>query len=273
MNRLTWSRLDETARRAALTRPVQTVAQQTRDAVAALIAQVRAQGDDALRAITARFDGVELSSFEVSEAEFAAAEAAVPAELRQAMVDAAERIARFHAAGMGKGYAVETAPGVVCERMLRPIGRVGLYVPAGSAPLPSTALMLGVPAQLAGCPQVVLCTPPRADGSADPAVLVAARLTGVRRVFKLGGAQAIAAMAYGTASVPACDKLFGPGNSFVTEAKQQVAQDGAAAIDMPAGPSEVLVIADAGANPAFVAADLLSQAEHGPDSQLSLIHI
>lgn len=271
MNRLIWSRLDEAARSAALTRPVQTVAQQTRDAVATLIAQVRAQGDDALRAITARFDGVELSSFEVSEAEFAAAEAAVPAELRQAMVDAAERIARFHAAGMGKGYAVETAPGVVCERMLRPIGRVGLYVPAGSAPLPSTALMLGVPAQLAGCPQVVLCTPPRADGSADPAVLVAARLTGVQRVFKLGGAQAIAAMAYGTASIPACDKLFGPGNSFVTEAKQQVAQEGAAAIDMPAGPSEVLVIADAGANPAFVAADLLSQAEHGPDSQVLLL--
>ena len=155
--------------------------------------------------------------------------------------------------------------------MLRPIGRVGLYVPAGSAPLPSTALMLGVPAQLAGCPQVVLCTPPRADGTADPAVLVAARLTGVQRVFKLGGAQAIAAMAYGTASIPACDKLFGPGNSFVTEAKQQVAQDGAAAIDMPAGPSEVLVIADAGANPAFVAADLLSQAEHGPDSQVLLL--
>jgi histidinol dehydrogenase len=131
--------------------------------------------------------------------------------------------------------------------------------------------MLGVPAQLAGCREVVLCTPPRKDGSADPAVLVAARLTGVHRVFKLGGAQAIAAMAYGTDSVPACDKLFGPGNSFVTEAKQQVAQDGAAAIDMPAGPSEVLVIADAGANPAFVAADLLSQAEHGPDSQVLLL--
>ena len=144
-------------------------------------------------------------------------------------------------------------------------------MPAGSAPLPSTAMMLGVPAQLAGCRQVVLCTPPRKDGSADPAVLVAARLTGVQRVFKLGGAQAIAAMAYGTESVPASDKLFGPGNSFVTEAKQQVAQDGAVAIDMPAGPSEVLVIADAGANPAFVAADLLSQAEHGPDSQVLLL--
>src|SRR5690606_27998255 len=163
------------------------------------------------------------------------------------------------------------APCVCCERLIRAIGRAGLYVPAGSAPLPSTALMLGVPARLAGCREVVLCTPPRKDGTADPAVLVAARLTGVHHVFKIGGAQAIAAMAYGTATVPSCDKLFGPGNSFVTEAKQQVAQAGAAAIDMPAGPSEVLVIADAGANPAFVAADLLSQAEHGPDSQVLLL--
>ncbi|RZA15927.1 MAG: histidinol dehydrogenase, partial [Lysobacteraceae bacterium] len=196
---------------------------------------------------------------------------AVPAPLRQAMLEAIARIRTYHEAGMARPYAVETAPGVVCEKMIRPIGRVGLYVPAGSAPLPSTAMMLGVPAQLAGCPQVVLCTPPRKDGSADPAVLVAARLTGVQRVFKLGGAQAIAAMAHGTESVPACDKLFGPGNAFVTEAKQQVAQGGIAAIDMPAGPSEVLVIADAGANPAFVAADLLSQAEHGPDSQVLLL--
>lgn len=271
MNRLTWSQLDELARSDALLRPVQTVAAQTREAVASLIAQVRAQGDQALREITARFDRVQLEDFEVTAAEFDAAEAAVAAELRDAMEEAAARIRRFHEAGMSQGYAVETAPGVHCERMIRPIGRVGLYVPAGSAPLPSTALMLGVPAQLAGCPQVVLCTPPRADGTADPAVLVAARLTGVQRVFKLGGAQAIAAMAYGTASVPACDKLFGPGNSFVTEAKQQVAQDGMVAIDMPAGPSEVLVIADAGANAAFVAADLLSQAEHGPDSQVLLL--
>ncbi|MBD8634272.1 histidinol dehydrogenase [Stenotrophomonas sp. CFBP 13725] len=271
MNRLMWSQLDELSRSDALQRPVQAVAAQTREAVAALIAQVRADGDDALRAITARFDRVQLDDIEVSPAEFDAAEQAVPAALRAAMEEAAARITRFHEAGMSQGYSVETAPGVHCERMIRPIGRVGLYVPAGSAPLPSTALMLGVPAALAGCPQVVLCTPPRADGSADPAVLVAARLTGVRRVFKLGGAQAIAAMAYGTASVPACDKLFGPGNSFVTEAKQQVAQDGRVAIDMPAGPSEVLVIADAGANAAFVAADLLSQAEHGPDSQVLLL--
>jgi histidinol dehydrogenase len=187
------------------------------------------------------------------------------------MRSAAARIEAFHRAGMVKPYSVETAPGVVCERVIRPVPRVGLYVPAGSAPLPSTALMLGVPAKLAGCREVVLCTPPRKDGSADPAVLVAAELTGVTRVFKLGGAQAIAALAFGTESVPKVDKIFGPGNSYVTEAKQQVAQSGAAAIDMPAGPSEVLVIADAGANAAFVAADLLSQAEHGPDSQVLLL--
>ena len=271
MNVLDWNTLDADAQAQALTRPVQTVAVQTRDAVADLIEQVRSKGDLALREITARFDGVTLESFEVSEAEFSAAEMAVPAELRIAMQQAAARIDVYHRAGMAQPYSVETAPGVVCEKIIRPIGRVGLYVPAGSAPLPSTALMLGVPARLAGCREVVLCTPPRKDGTADPAVLVAARLTGVHKVFKIGGAQAIAAMGLGTESVPSCDKLFGPGNSFVTEAKQQIAQAGAAAIDMPAGPSEVLVIADAGANPAFVAADLLSQAEHGPDSQVLLL--
>ncbi|WP_269791621.1 histidinol dehydrogenase [Stenotrophomonas sp. Iso1] len=271
MNILDWSALDTNGQARALTRPVQAVATQTRESVAALIAQVRADGDEALREISARFDGVAPEHFEVSEAEFAAAELAVPAELRIAMQQALDRINVYHHAGMAQPYSVETAPGVVCEKMIRPIGRVGLYVPAGSAPLPSTALMLGVPARLAGCREVVLCTPPRKDGTADPAVLVAARLTGVHRVYKIGGAQAIAAMAYGTATVPSCDKLFGPGNSFVTEAKQQLAQAGAAAIDMPAGPSEVLVIADAGANPAFVAADLLSQAEHGPDSQVLLL--
>lgn len=270
-DRLDWSALGEPARRAALTRPVQTVAAKTRESVASLLADVRERGDAALRDITLRFDGSQMERFEVSAEEFAAAQAAVGAELRTAMEQAAQRIEVFHRAGMAQPYAVETAPGVVCERIIRPIARVGLYVPAGSAPLPSTALMLGVPARLAGCREIVLCTPPRKDGSADPAVLVAAQLTGVTRVFKLGGAQAIAALAYGTASVPKCDKIFGPGNSYVTEAKQQAAQSGAAAIDMPAGPSEVLVIADAGADAAFVAADLLSQAEHGPDSQVLLI--
>jgi histidinol dehydrogenase len=196
----------------------------------------------------------------------------VPAALRVAIAAAAARIEVYHRAGMTAPYVVDTAPGVRCQRILRPIQRVGLYVPAGTAPLPSTALMLGVPASLAGCPDIVLCTPPREDGSVDPVVLVAALTCGIRRVFRVGGAQAIAAMAFGTASVPRCDKLFGPGNSFVTEAKRQVSMhtDGPA-IDMPAGPSEVLVIADAGADAGFVAADLLSQAEHGPDSQVLLL--
>lgn len=271
MNRLDWNELDAVARDVALTRPVQAVAAATREAVTVLLDDVRARGDAALREITQRFDGVALDRLEVTAEEFAVAEATIAPELRVAMEEAAQRIESFHRAGMAKPYAVETAPGVICERMIRPIGRVGLYVPAGSAPLPSTALMLGVPARLAGCREVVLCTPPRRDGSVDPAVLVAARLTGVDRVFKLGGAQAIAAMAFGSDSVPRCDKLFGPGNSYVTEAKQQVAQSGNVAIDMPAGPSEVLVIADTGADAAFVAADLLSQAEHGPDSQVLLV--
>ncbi len=272
LNRVDWSALDAAAREAVLRRPAQAVAEDVRRAVSDIIVDVRRGGDAALRALSAKFDPAPPAAFAVDEAEFAAAEARVPDALRQAMRAAAARIERFHRAGMGEGYAVDTADGVRCERILRPIRRVGLYVPAGSAPLPSTALMLGVPARLAGCPQVVLCTPPRADGSADPAVLVAARLCGVGRVFKLGGAQAIAAMAYGTQSVPKCDKLFGPGNAWVTEAKRQVSmQAEGAAIDMPAGPSEVLVIADAGADPAFVAADLLSQAEHGPDSQVLLV--
>ncbi len=269
--RLDWAVLDAAARENALQRATQATSRQTTEAVADILARVREGGDAVLRELGTRFDGVTLPSLEVQSEEFDSAEASVPEELRAAMVAAMRRIEAFHSAGMTQPYAVETAPGVVCERVIRPIARVGLYVPAGSAPLPSTALMLGVPAKLAGCREIVLCTPPRRDGTADPAVLVAARLTGVSRVFKLGGAQAIAAMAFGTESVPACDKLFGPGNAYVTEAKQQVAQSGAAAIDMPAGPSEVLVIADSGANPAFVAADLLSQAEHGPDSQVLLL--
>lgn len=271
IRRLRWSSLGEGARRDALARPVQAVAAEVRDTVSALVDEVRTGGDAALRAITSRLDGVALDSLEVGEDEFAAAEAALCPGLRNAMAEAAGRIETFHRAGMTQPYAVETAPGVMCERVVRPIRRVGLYVPAGSAPLPSTALMLGVPSRLAGCTGVLLCTPPRADGSVDPAVLVAARMTGVARVFKLGGAQAIAAMGLGTDSVPACDKLFGPGNAWVTEAKQQLARSGNVAIDMPAGPSEVLVIADAGANAAWIAADLLSQAEHGPDSQVLLL--
>jgi len=240
--------------------------------VARLIAQVRADGDATLRALTRRFDGVELDQLRVSAEEFDAAEAGLAEDLKIAIDAARQRIETFHRAAMMQPVSIDTAPGVRCERVLRAIDRVGLYVPAGSAPLPSTALMVGVPAQIAGCTQVVMCSPPRKDGRVDPAVLYAARRCGIDGVFKLGGAQAIAAMAYGTGSVPKCDKLFGPGNAWVTEAKQQVAQDVAgAAIDMPAGPSELLVIADAEADPRFVAADLLSQAEHGPDSQVILL--
>ncbi|BBD80543.1 histidinol dehydrogenase [Aerosticca soli] len=272
MKRIDWNTLDEAGRVAALARPAQSRSAELKAGVAAIIDQVRTQGDAALRAFCARYDGVTLDALEVDAAEFAQAEAVLDAALKAAIREAAARIEHFHRGAAPQAVAVETAPGVRVERVLRPIARVGLYVPAGSAPLPSTALMLGVPARLAGCPETVLCSPARADGRCDPAVLYAARVAGVQRVFKLGGAQAIAAMAYGTASVPRCDKLFGPGNAWVTEAKQQVAADpDGAAIDMPAGPSEVLVIADADADPAFVAADLLSQAEHGADSQAILL--
>jgi histidinol dehydrogenase len=272
MKRLDWNALDETSRREALARPAQSRADELRDGVGQIIAAVRKRGDAALRELSAKYDRCTLDAVAVDEAEFVAAEAALDPALKAAIREAAARIELFHRATAPQPTAVDTAPGVRVERMLRPISRVGLYVPAGSAPLPSTALMLGVPAQIAACREVVLCSPARADGRCDEAVLYAARLTGVHKVFKLGGAQAIAAMAYGTGSVPKCDKLFGPGNAWVTEAKLQVSADPeGAAIDMPAGPSEVLVIADADANPVFVAADLLSQAEHGPDSQVILL--
>lgn len=272
MNRLDWNALDAAAQRAALARPAQSRAESLRGGVEQIIARVRADGDAALRELSARFDRCMLDAIEVGEQEFTDAQARLSPALKAAIEEAASRIDAFHRAAAPQPVGLDTADGVRVERMLRAVRRVGLYVPAGSAPLPSTALMLGVPARIAGCAEVVLCSPARADGSCDEAVLYAARVTGVHKVFKLGGAQAIAAMAYGTASVPKCDKLFGPGNAWVTEAKLQVSADpDGAAIDMPAGPSEVLVIADAQANPAFVAADLLSQAEHGPDSQVILL--
>jgi histidinol dehydrogenase len=269
---LDWDRLDEPARARLLARATRDRSEEVTASVRRIVAEVRDGGDQALRALGRRFDGVAPECLQVGADELAAAGAALTPELRAAIAAAHRRIEHYHRAGMTVPYAVDTAPGVRCERILRPIARVGLYVPAGSAPLPSTALMLGVPARLAGCPEVVLCTPPRRDGSADPAVLHAAWRCGIDRVFKLGGAQAIAAMALGTESVPACDKLFGPGNAWVSEAKRQLAMaEGGPAIDLPAGPSEVMVIADAQADPAFVAADLLSQAEHGPDSQVLLV--
>lgn len=272
MRRIDWDTLDERGRVDALARPPQSRGEELRVAVADILAAVRARGDAALREYVARFDRATLAAIEVDGAASAQASDALAPDLRAAIGEAAGRIEAFHRACMLSDVALDTAPGVRVERVSRPIGRVGLYVPAGSAPLPSTVLMLAIPARLAGCGEVVLCSPPRADGSCDPAVLHAARLCGVQRVFKAGGAQAIAAMAYGTESVPRCDKVFGPGNAYVTEAKLQVSSDPAGvAIDMPAGPSEVLVIADAAANPVFVAADLLSQAEHGPDSQVLLV--
>ena len=270
MRRVDWTALGEAERNAILQRPPSLRSDDLRRSVARIIEQVRADGDATLRALTRKFDGVELGELRVSAAEFDDAAIAISDSARAAIDEAHARIRTFHAAQQPQPLRVETAPGVICERISRPIRAVGLYVPAGSAPLPSSALMLGVPAQIAGCERVVLCSPPNSEGRVEPHVLYAARLCGITEVFKLGGAQAIAAMAIGTASVPRCDKLFGPGNAYVTEAKLQLAAEGIA-IDMPAGPSEVMVIADAAADPAFVASDLLSQAEHGPDSQVVLV--
>ncbi len=272
MRTVIWRDLEPEARVDLLRRPDAESRIDTDAAVRRILDKVRTGGDAALRSLTRRFDGAVMDAFEVRPEEFADAEAAVPGSVRAAMAEAQGRLIAWHRAGMAREFEVGTAPGVSCGRILRGIRRVGLYVPSGSAPLPSTALMLGVPAALAECQEVVLCTPPRRNGHADPLILVAARLCGIGRIFKIGGAQAIAAMAFGTESVTACDKLFGPGNAWVTSAKRQVStMAGGPAIDMPAGPSEVLVIADEGSNPAFVAADLLAQAEHGPDSQVILL--
>jgi len=267
-----WHDLTAEGRRAVLARPALANDASLATRVAAIIERVRSEGDAALLDLTAKLDRVELASLEVGQTELTAAGDRLSEAQRAAIRAAAANIETFHKPQVPAPLAVDTAAGVRCERVSRPIESVGLYVPAGSAPLPSTALMLGVPARLAGCPLRILCTPPQADGRADPAVLYAALVSGVQRVFKLGGAQAIAALAYGTETVPKVDKVFGPGSIWVTEAKAQVDRDPyGAARDYPAGPSEVLVIADATADPVFVAADLLSQAEHGADSQVLLL--
>jgi histidinol dehydrogenase len=268
---LNWQALSPQQRNAALARPDFGAGQRERD-VAAIIATVRSGSDQALLDYTEKFDGVKLDHLRVPAADIAAAANAVDAALLQAIDNSIARIRAFHAAGMPRPVSLDTAAGLRCEAVFRPINPVGLYVPGGSAPLISTVLMLAIPANLAGCSDIVLCTPPRADGSVDPAILAAASRCGVTQVFRVGGAQAIAAMAFGSESIPSCAKLFGPGNAWVTEAKQQVAGlPGGAAQDMPAGPSEVLVIADAQADAEAVAWDLLSQAEHGPDSQSLLL--
>lgn len=249
-------------------------AQQAQDIdqrVQQIFEDVRQRGDAALLDYAQRFDGADLSGgLRVSPEELTAAAAQVPTELQAAIRQAYANILRFHEAQVPQPEQVETMPGVHCWRRAVPVQRVGLYIPGGTAPLFSTLLMLGVPARLAACPEVVLCTPPQRDGSVNPVILFTAQLLGITTIIKAGGAQAVAALTGGTASVPAVDKIFGPGNRYVTAAKQLATRYGVA-IDMPAGPSEVLVIADASANPAFVAADLLSQAEHGPDSQVILL--
>lgn len=269
---LDWSRLSASERRDALRRPAQAAADEVHRGARQTIAEVRARGDAALIELTQRFDGVTLDQLEVTSEEFAEAERALSAAQLSALKRAIANVQRFHEAQLAMPLSLETSPGVRCERHYRAIESVGLYVPAGVAPLPSAAIMLAVPAKIAGCKTTVLCTPPRKDGRADPAVLVIAGLCGVNRVFKLGGAQAIAAMAYGSESVPKVDKVFGPGNAWVTAAKILVANDpDGAALDLPAGPSEVLVIADHTARADFVAADLLAQAEHSADAQAILV--
>ena len=272
MKRYDWDSLSTEGRAGLLERPGLADDATLQGEVATIVQRVRHGGDAALTALTRELDGIDLSNLSVSEQEFEEAEASLDQADCDAIREAAANITLFHEAQIPETVSVETAPGVRCERINRPIAVVGLYVPAGSAPLPSTALMLGIPARLAGCTTRVLCSPPQPNGAVDPAVLYAARICNISAVFKAGGAQAISAMAYGTESVPKVAKLFGPGNAWVTAAKTQVAQDPCgAALDLPAGPSEVLVIADANANPTFVAADLLSQAEHGPDSQVILV--
>jgi histidinol dehydrogenase len=272
MRILDWNSLSSAERCTALQRPALADAARVGAAARDIVERVRREGDAALLAFTEQFDGVRLEALAVSTQEFAAAERALTAEQHAAIERAIDNVRRFHAAQLTPPLRVETSPGVICERFSVPIRAVGLYVPAGSAPLPSTAIMLAVPAALAQCPVKLMCTAPNRAGGANPAILVAARKAGVEHIFKVGGAQAIAAMAYGSESIPKCDKVFGPGNAFVTAAKLLVAQHaGGAALDLPAGVTEVMVLADDEARAEFVAADLLAQAEHSPDAQAILV--
>jgi histidinol dehydrogenase len=239
------------------------------DQVKKIIREVAEKGDQAVRSCTREFDGVEIEALEVPSREIRAAAEKVSGPLKRAIDEAYRNILAFHKKQIHPAWTIVTTAGVRCWQKPVPISRVGLYIPGGSAPLLSTVLMLGIPARIAGCPEVILCSPPDRTGKISPSVLYAADLLGIDRVFRAGGAQAIAAMAYGTQTIPAVHKIFGPGNRFVTMAKQIVSRD-TVAIDIPAGPSELAVVADAASNPAFIASDLLSQAEHGPDSQVLL---
>jgi histidinol dehydrogenase len=267
-----WNAADVAEQSAVLRRPAVAADAGIRDKVAGIIDAVRCGGDAALQGLTRQYDNAEIDALRVSDTEIAAAAGDLEPTAIAAIDVAIRNVTRFHKAQLAAPISVETMPGVRCERVSHAIDAVGLYVPAGTAPLPSAAIMLAVPAAIADCPVRIVCTPPRPDGSADPAVLTAATRAGVSAIYKVGGAQAIAAMAYGTESIPKVNKIFGPGNAWVTCAKALVSADPAgAAIDMPAGPSEVLVLADDAASAEFVAADLLSQAEHGIDSQVLLV--
>ena len=266
-----WSSLTPQDRQDLLQRPVSRQGD-IGESVAAIIRQVRHGGDRALRELTRKLDRAEPLQLELGPTEMQKARESIDPKVDQAIQDAMSRIEVFHAADVPTNVKVKTAPGLNCEVRYLALSPVGLYIPGGSAPLLSTVLMLAIPARIAGCREVIMCSPPARNGEIPPEILAAAQLCGVDRVFCAGGAQAVAALAYGTETIPRCAKIFGPGNVWVTEAKQQVSQDPeGAAIDMPAGPSEVLVIADRDANPEFIAWDLLSQAEHGPDSQVLLV--
>ncbi|GAM56381.1 histidinol dehydrogenase [Vibrio ishigakensis] len=268
MRTVTWQTLSDEQQNAVLQRPAIAEGANITAAVSAVVDKVKQDGDAALKELTAKFDGVELDNIRVTSQEIDEASERLTPEMKAALEQAYKNISVFHNAQKPQPIKVETQPGVLCEQVTRPINTVGLYIPGGSAPLPSTVLMLGVPAQIAGCRKVVLCSPPPI---ADE-ILYVAKLCNIDEVYNVGGGQAVAAMAYGTETVAKVDKIFGPGNAYVTEAKRQVSNDfRGAAIDMPAGPSEVLVIADETADADFIAADLLSQAEHGPDSQVVLV--
>ncbi|MBB6460519.1 histidinol dehydrogenase [Flammeovirga kamogawensis] len=238
--------------------------------VTPILKTVQKDGDAALKAFSLRFDGANIDSILVSEEEFSQAEKDVDNDLKESISIAIKNVTKFHSAQKTDVLKVETMPGISCWRKSVPIQKVGLYIPGGSAPLFSTVIMIGAPALIAGCEEVFLCTPPNSEGKVHPAILYAAKKIGLTKVYKVGGAQAIAAMTFGTETIPSVSKIFGPGNQYVTAAKQLATKEGVA-IDMPAGPSEVLVWADETANPTFIAADLLSQAEHGPDSQVILV--
>ncbi len=254
---------------AKIQRPVENLVE-LEERVAFVLREVRRRGDQAVREFTRQFDRMDLTDFKVSNSEFEEAENQLSPRFREALGTAERNIRLFHQTQWrANGQEVETTPGITCWRQAVPIEKIGIYIPGGSAPLFSTVLMLGIPASIAGCPNVYLFTPPRKDGTVHPAILYTARLTGITHVFKIGGAQAIAAMAFGTETVPKVDKIFGPGNAFVTEAKRQVAAMGVS-IDMPAGPSEVFIIADESAPAEYIAADLLAQAEHSEESQVIL---